>query len=264
MSDLKPIGEIIKADIKGVKQESSPIKNGQSPMLSTTGSTVLCNDTYGCTICQDAHYIYPRHEDGTIDYSQAVPCLCVRNKMARDKKKRLLSWCELPAASENMTFESFKVSPLQKQAHDAALKVVSGELKWLTLTSKPNTGKTHLAVAICRKWLETGKPARYSYVPLLMGELRSGFNDKENDYDRRFEMFLNVPLLVLDDLGTENPTPFVQEKLDTIIDYRLMHDLSLVVTTNLSLSQLPERIASRLRRGGEIVTISGPEHRVQY
>ena len=97
-----------------------------------------------------------------------------------------------------------------------------------------------------------------------MGELRSGFNDKENDYDRRFEMFLNVPLLVLDDLGTENPTPFVQEKLDTIIDYRLMHDLSLVVTTNLSLSQLPERIASRLRRGGEIVTISGPEHRVQY
>jgi len=222
----------------------------------------MCNETYGCTICNDAHYIHPRRTDGTIDYGATVPCLCIQDKMARDKRKRLLTWCELPAASESMTFENFKVEPHTKQAYQHALYLASGEIDWLTLISRVNRGKTHLAVSICRKWLESGRPARYAYVPLLLDELKRGFNAKDNsDFEKRFEMFLNVPLLALDDLGVEYSTPWVQEKLDTIIDYRMMHDLALVVTTNLSLDELPDRIASRLRRHGNIVTISGAEHR---
>jgi DNA replication protein DnaC len=69
-----------------------------------------------------------------------------------------------------------------------------------------------------------------------------------------------VPLLVLDDIGVENSTAWVQEKLDTIVDYRLMHKLALVVTTNLSLDKLSTRIASRLMRAGEIAVINAPEY----
>ncbi len=221
----------------------------------------MADKTYNCVLCHDAEFVHPRLESGLIDYSRVVPCLCTMDAMERAKRKRLLSWCELPPASDYMTLENFNVHPGLKEAYEAALAVVSGELNWLALMSGPNRGKTHLAIAIIHKWLEAGKPARYAYVPLLMDELRRGYQDKANDYEKRFEMFLNVPLLVLDDLGVENSTPWVQEKLDTIVDYRLMHELALVVTTNLSLSQLPERIASRLRRYGEIVTINGPEHR---
>lgn len=221
----------------------------------------MADETYSCKICHDSHFLHPSRSDGTIDYSHVVSCICVRDKVEREKKQHLLKWCELPPASENMTFEKFRINKDLKQAYNSSLSVAKGELKWLTLQSNVNRGKTHLAVAICRKWLESGKPARYAYVPLLMEELRRGYQSENNNYDERFDMFLNVPLLVLDDLGTENSTAWVQEKLDIIVDYRLMHELSLVVTTNLSLSQLPLRIASRLLRTGEVVTINALEHK---
>ena len=209
---------------------------------------------YNCQICQDAGFVYAVCADGSVNYGNVVPCLCSRDSIEQARQRKLLEWCELPPASEGMRFDTFRVQPHLQEAYGAALDVVSGELKWLTLTGRTNQGKTHLAVAICHEWLGSGKSARYAYVPLLLDELRRGF-DKGDNYDRRFEMFLNVPLLVLDDLGTENSTPWVQEKLDTIVDYRLMHELALVVTANLSLSQLSPRIASRLMRHGQVVAV---------
>ena len=214
-----------------------------------------------CKICNDFHFVNPL-KNGVVNYSRVIPCSCVKEKAQRDKVKRLLDWCELPPASEEMTFDLFILTNGLRKAYEASVLVAKGNLKWLTLMSSVNRGKTHLAVAICRKWLERGIPARYAYVPLLMDELRRGYNQGgDGSYDVRFEMFLNTPLLVLDDLGTENSTPWVQEKLDTIIDYRLMHDLSLVVTTNLSPDQLSPRIASRLKRAGEIVAIDALEYK---
>lgn len=160
-----------------------------------------------------------------------------------------------------MTFELYQPRPAATYAWHAAQAVAYAEQKWLTIMGGVNRGKTHLAVAICRRWLQRGKLARYAYVPLLLDELRRGFGATgENSYEARWDMFLRVPLLVLDDLGAENPTPWVQERLDTLLDARLMAGLSLVVTTNLNLDEIPERIRSRLQRGGEIVAIEGPEY----
>ncbi len=106
-----------------------------------------------------------------------------------------------------------------------------------------------------------GIPARYAYVPLLLDELRRGFRaDGDQSYERRFDFYLNVPLLMLDDLGVENSTRWVQEKLDTIVDHRLMNGLSLLVTTNLTMDELNFRISSRLqRRNGRVVVIDAAE-----
>jgi DNA replication protein DnaC len=87
-------------------------------------------------------------------------------------------------------------------------------------------------------------------------ELKSGFSQcADSNYEERWQRFLNIDLLALDDLGTENPTPWVQEHLDTLIDYRLMHKLPTVVTTNLLLEQLTFRIHSRLQRDGLVIGI---------
>jgi len=175
----------------------------------------------------------------------------------------MLQMCEMPPATEKMTFDNFEVSPRLKEVYEAALALAEGRStsNWLTLISDVGRGKTHLLIATCRHWLTRGKPARYAYVPLLMEELRRGYReDGDMSFDRRFDFFLNVPLLALDDLGTENRTPWVQEKLDTIIDYRLMNGLALVVTTNLTIDDLNFRVAARLRRHGKIIFIDAPDH----
>jgi len=218
---------------------------------------------FTCPLCRDGHFVHPLREDGRPDNSRVVPCQCESERLESERVKTLLRYCELPPGTAAMTFENFQVNPGLEEAYKLALELAEeGEISWLTLNSGTDRGKTHLAIAICRRWLERGKPARYAYVPLLLEELRRGFREGgDRSYDVRFDRFLNVPLLVLDDLGTENRTPWVQEKLDTIIDYRLMHALRLVVTTNTPMDELHFRIESRLKRSSRVVVIDAPEFR---
>lgn len=229
-------------------------------------------EEYSCPICHDAHFVHPLKDNGKPDYSRVVPCQCVREQIERERMQSLFRYCELPAETTHMTLENFKVTPELQEAYDSALKLAedTGEIRWLTLMAGTDRGKTHLGIAVCRHWLRGGKPARYAYVPLLLEELRRGFREEgDRSYEARFDRFLNVPLLVLDDLGVEHEKQapsgqsWVREKLDTIIDYRLVQGLPLVVTTNCPLDELPFRIDSRLKRAphSKVVVIDAPEFR---
>jgi len=178
-----------------------------------------------------------------------------------------LRMCELPVASEDMTLANFIVYEELKEAFECAEAIANGSgPDWLVLSGGIDCGKTHLAVALCRHWISRGKPAKYAYVPLLLHELREGY-DHEGDesFTYRFNVYCSVPMLVLDDLGAEHTTPWAQEKLDTIIDYRLMHALPLVITTNLMIEELPPRISSRVQRHrhAHLIGIDAPEFRLR-
>lgn len=214
--------------------------------------------------------MHPPSDTGRSNYAKAVPCKCQADEMAESKRYHQLKMCQLPPGTEDLTFDSFDAYDWSLSvAHDAALQLAENKpdgLKWLALMAGPDRGKTHLALAICRKWLDRGEPARYAYVPLLMDELRKGFSlEGEHSYDRQFEFFCNVPLLVLDDLGVEKRSDWVSEKLDTIVDYRCIRGLPLVVTTNQPMDELPVRIASRLQRfqDGKVLVIDAPEYRLR-
>ncbi len=221
-------------------------------------------EEFRCNICHDAGFVHPVI-NGRVDYSSVVPCVCRKEEIARQKTTAMLNMCRLPERSADWMFDKFEVSPLLKEVYDAALQLAneSGDVKWLTLLGRWDRGKTHLLVAICRQWLARGRPARYAYVPLLFKELRRSFGE-EGEYDRVFDFFCKVPLLALDDLGVEKSTPWVIEQLDTIIDYRYVNGLPLVVTSNLALTEFPPRIASRLQRESwcRVIDVKAPEHRL--
>jgi len=223
-----------------------------------------------CAICRDAGVVHPVGENGKPQYNQVVPCECSRERVLRERYEHMLKFCQLPAATDNWTFETFDASGPLKEAYDTALQLAEerGNIKWLTLVGDVDVGKSHLAVAVCRRWLARGKPARYVLVPLMLEELRSSYN-REGEYDRLMNFLLTVPLLVLDDLGAQKPTEWAVEKLMLIVDYRYVNGLPLVVTTNRSLDDLPgdtyHRIGSRLLRAdfARVVAIDAPEYRTR-
>ena len=246
-SDLKSLGESIRM--------SSAKPLSERP----------CVD-YECLICHDTELITWQDEQHR---PWARTCCCAAKKELWRREQMYMNLCNLPINTEHMTLANFQARDKDlKAVQDAAVDLAEekGNVHWLILTGGCDSGKTHAAIAVCRRWLARGRPARYAFVSLLLDELRQGFSKQgDSSYESMFNFFCRVGLLVLDDLGVENPTPWVQEKLETIIDYRMVNGLPLIVTTNLPVSKLPMRIASRLQRmsGSRIIAITSPEFRTR-
>lgn len=147
-----------------------------------------------------------------------------------------------------------------KEAYQAALDFISGKLghHFLTFAGETGRGKTHLALGIGWHWLENSSDlVKYWQVSSLLDELRRGYSAQTEEqflnFDKLMTMVKEVGLLILDDLGIEKRTEWVDEKLDIIIDHRYLHELSTVVTTNLNPAKLEGRLAGRLREGVVII-----------
>ncbi len=226
------------------------------------GSTLKTESVYDCSICHGVgfvhHLIQPENGPAKVDYSKAYPCKCQGETWRSERQARLLQYCELPEKAKTMTFETWKQRAGTGDAYKSSLLMADNKNRsWLSLGGVSGTGKTHLALAITQRWLEQGRVAKYIYLPILLDELRDGYQKEgEESYATRFKQFCEVPLLIMDDLGLESQTEWVNEKLTTILDQRLMKELPLVVTTNCSTEDMPYRIASRLKRGGKIIYIN--------
>ncbi len=118
---------------------------------------------------------------------------------------------------------------------------------WLMFTGTYGCGKTHLAAGIANARSRAGYPVLFIVTPDLLDHLRAAFNPQSPvTYDKRFEEVRRAPFLVLDDLGTENTTPWVQEKLFQLLNYRYVAKLPTVLTTARLMDDLDPKIRTRL------------------
>jgi DNA replication protein DnaC len=136
---------------------------------------------------------------------------------------------------------------------------------WLVLIGGNGSGKTHLAAAVAGYRLERGERACFANVPDLLDELRATFAPGAvGRFDRVFQPLLDAPLLVLDDLGAQQSSPWAQEKLYQLINHRHLARAHTIVTTNVELGAMEPRIASRLSDLDVTVVyeITAPDYRL--
>lgn len=110
------------------------------------------------------------------------------------------------------------------------------------------TGKTGLAAGYLQHWILTrGKPGRFVTAPRLFAELRATY-DGENSELSVLERYSRTPLLVLDDLGSESTrsADWVADRLYQILGERHDELRPTVITSNLNLDALTERVGERL------------------
>ena len=118
---------------------------------------------------------------------------------------------------------------------------------WLVFNGTYGCGKTHLAAAIGNALADIGQPPLFISVSELLDHLRATFSpNSPTSLDRRFEEIRTAPLLILDALGEQSPTPWAAEKLFQLLDYRYISKLPTVITTAKYLEELDARVVSRL------------------
>jgi DNA replication protein DnaC len=208
-------------------------------------------------------------------FGRLEACICRANEISENARKRLYEISNLARLS-HLTFENFSgsgnpkaefVSPQEvaslHEALDASEKFANELQGWLLLEGSYGCGKTHLAAAIANAAVQRGLPTLFITVPDLLDSLRYSFSDPTTSYEARFEEIRNADLLVMDDFGTQNATPWAQEKLFQIINSRYINKLPTVITTNLILDEIESRIRSRLQDADFVkyVRMIAPDYR---
>lgn len=176
-------------------------------------------------------------------------------KKTEDQKPRVNPY--IPKAYRDCTFDSFqgndKLVQGLKKLDDAGCDIV--------LHGSTGCGKTHLAIAM----MQNKPDAVFTTAPELLLSIRSSFSGNSFENEAYIiDKFASPEILVLDDLGAEKTTEFAITTLYIIIDRRLRDAKRTIITTNLTLKEIEEkldaRIASRLA-GMQIVKISMPDYR---
>jgi len=225
-----------------------------------------------CPYCKGLGYVRADVPVGHPDFGKLLPCTCRLAEMAQQRVERLRALGNLDALA-HMTFDTFVPEghglPPQKQenlrhAYETARAFAENPSGWLLIKGGYGCGKTHLAAAIANRCVERGQPVLFVTVPDLLDHLRATYGPASTvTYDERFEQVRTAPVLILDDLGTEAPTSWAQEKLFQILNYRYNARLPTVITTNHELEEIPLRIRSRLVDPDltQIVAILAPDYR---
>ncbi len=271
--------------------ESTPIRGPRPPAL-------VCSD---CDETIRAHYQNPLLVAarrlgcyrGPPTGGRALCAVCQHAREAREQARRLANVptvVDLPAPFTDATLESYKRRTGSQAALDLAHAWLTERNRDLYLFGRTGTGKTRLACslanAVLSKKLVSGAVI-FVRAPALLQRLKVAQFDAQRTAGElgRLETYERAGLLVLDDLGAENGTPYTRTTIEMLYTARLDAGRLTILTSNLPLG-LPlleqskpveartyrealgdflgdDRLASRIAGNAEIVELGGEDYRLR-
>ena len=224
-----------------------------------------------CVLCGDTGF-----RDGAM-------CRCLRKYYARAQIQELSRLLDMGTASfESFDFRWYSASPwpqlgispranmernfdtCRDYAHQFGPR--SGNL---LLSGEPGLGKTFLSACIARVVSENGFSVVYDTAGHIFTQFEKVKFRREEDEaaEEDVNRCLNCDLLIVDDLGTEMTTAFVQSALYQIVNGRLLAGKQTIINTNLPPEELGRRyspqILSRIEGEYEILPFFGEDIRRQ-
>lgn len=193
------------------------------------------------------------------DALRVEPCGC----QADLRRRQRISAASIPRRYAHCTLEAFaEKSIVLKNAKARVQEFVdlwpaTDEGRGLLLMGGCGVGKTHLAVAALIDVINSDKPGRllFSNFQDLIQEIQASFDsDEAPSKSELLRPLLEADLLVLDELGSQKPTTFVQDILYYVINTRYNEERTTIFTTNYfdtpsdaKEETLGQRIGNRLR-----------------
>lgn len=233
--------------LAALQEKMTALSQEKAQLLARAQVQPVC---FECAACQDTGYT----PDGRL-------CGCVKALARKILTERLSA--EMPLA--DCRFDNFDLSyypdgssgtPNARKRMTAIFKLCREYVLNFSPETSPNLlfmgetglGKTHLTLAIVSGVIEKGFDVIYGSAFNLLSQVeQEHFQGGGRD---SYNAMLACDLLVIDDLGTEFISPFIQTVLYGLINTRLLSKKPTIINTNLTMAEIEkrytERIASRL------------------
>ena len=265
LTDLIAAGRPVTADgpeIADIRRRNLDLQAQRLELLQSLGVDPAALDgAPACPHCRDAGWV------GT------EMCACLRELCTQEQIKELSS---LLALSEDQTFDKARLDVYSDQVWPGMGKSPRANMegvlslcrsyaeqfgrfpfKNLFLSGATGLGKTFLSGCIAREVSQRGFSVVYDTAINLFAAFESKKFSRDEQAKDETRRYLGCDLLLLDDLGSELTTPFVQSALYELINSRLVAGKATVISSNLTMEDVRSRyspqVASRL--AGEYRTL---------
>src|SRR5437763_8846344 len=223
-----------------------------------------------CALCDDTGW-RPVDDNGT---RRVVRCECWRDGVGRQR----LADANIPRRYQHCTLENFAAynESLERAVAQARLVVESFPVvsRGLFLEGQPGVGKTHLGVAVLRQVIDaSGARGLFYDTRDLLRIIRSTYDPTIRTTELEIlRPVMAADLLVLDDLGAENTSEWVDGTMNLIVNTRYNARRLTIFTSNYLdipddtdpntlLFRIGFRMRSRLHEMCEFIQMDGADYR---
>ncbi len=160
-----------------------------------------------------------------------------------DKYANNYLYHDFPDEWMSSTIDSLKINNQRREYVRSISEILEGKLKGLYVHGKLGLGKSYMAVTLCNEFINIqSEKVAYVNARKIVETLRNVVYDKEsNEYETTKQALKSVPLLVLDDIGSERITDWSKEEIIyNLLEARIQSGLITIFTSDFSLNELKE------------------------
>ena len=275
LKDAVAAGKDPAAAMSAIQAKNRALQEEQRQILLENGYAAdALDDTPACRLCGDT------------GYRGAEPCQCLKAIYTQEQIRELSKLLHIGEQS----FDTFSLDVYDAQVWpgkgisprenmDLIYEICLGYARKfghyyfnnLFLSGGPGLGKTFLSACIAKEVSQQGFSVVYDTAPQILAQFEAQKFSREplegETAEAELRRYLHCDLLIVDDLGTELTTPFVQSAFYTLINNRLDDRYHTVICSNLSLEEIRRRYSAPIysRIAGEYRTLSffGEDIRLQ-
>ncbi|MGM9879163.1 MAG: primosomal protein DnaI [Bacilli bacterium] len=189
-------------------------------------------------------------EDITFNYKA---CHFKQKELEKNKYKENLNLFDMPKKLKDAKIKDIYTDDTSRSE---AIKYVVNflknykkeDVKGLYLHGNFGCGKTYLISALFNELAKKGEKCAIIYFPEFLRTLKASFQKSEDmdaTFSEKYEYIKNIPYLLIDDIGAENVSSWGRDEiLGTLLQYRMNENLSTFFTSNLTMEELENHLAT--------------------